>query len=386
MGVSDTVARPRVGARVRICSIRCSGIPIAWAADRYNRRNIIAAGLAFWSLMTSLTGWVASIWQLAVVRFLMGAGEACGLAPSNSMIADMFRKERRALALSIFGTGSSLAYIVFFPILGAIGELYGWRQMFVFAGVPGILLSLVFYLTVREPERTGGPAQAQRLLSNDPRGIFADLGFLFRTPAYLYLLAASTFMGLNVFAASIWTPTFLERVHGLSIGTIASIIGPIRGIFGFAGLLLGGFLIDRLIRRSPHWRVTVPGLACLILAPVEVAFLLSEPKWIWLTAFAASAALTLVHQGPLFALVMEVVPSRMRAIAIATLVLSSGLLGQAGGPLIVGALNDWLGPTMGQGAIRYSMLIIAVTAALSGLLILMAGRHLEDGRAKAAEV
>ena len=131
------------------------GVPIAWLADRWNRRNIIAAGFAFWSLMTLLTGWVANIWQLAMARFLMGAGEACGLAPSNSMISDLFRKERRALALSIFGASSSITFVVFFPILGTVGEAYGWRQMFVLAGAPGVLLAMVFALTVREPKRSG---------------------------------------------------------------------------------------------------------------------------------------------------------------------------------------------------------------------------------------
>lgn len=380
MAVSDTVLG-LVSGLAFVLFYSLLGVPIAWLADRWNRRNIIAIGFAFWSLMTLLTGWVANIWHLAAARFLMGAGEACGLAPSNSMISDLFRKERRALALSIFGAASSIAFVVFFPILGAIGEAYGWRQMFVVAGVPGILLALIFYLTVREPERTGSVTAAEARALRDPRSIFADLAFLFRSPAYLYLLAASTFMGLNVFAASVWTPTFLERVHGLSMGTIASIIGPIRGIFGLAGVLIGGFMIDRLMRRSPHWRVTLPALACLLLAPVEVVFLLADEQRLWMAAFAASAFLTLVHQGPLFALVMEVATSRMRALAIATLVLFSGLLGQAAGPLIVGMTNDALAPTVGVTAIRYSMLIIAVTAILAGLMIWHAGRHLEHGRA-----
>jgi hypothetical protein len=127
--------------------------------------------------------------------------------------------------------------------------------------------------------------------------------------------------------------------------------------------------------------VTLPALACLLLAPVEVVFLQAEAQWLWVAAFAASAFLTLIHQGPLFALVMEVVTSRMRALAIATLVLFSGLLGQAAGPLIVGRMNDALMPTVGVTAIRYSMLIIAVTAVLAGAMILLAGRHIENGRA-----
>jgi MFS family permease len=380
MAVSDTVLG-LVSGLAFILFYSLLGVPIAWLADRWNRRTIIATGFAFWSLMTLLTGWVANIWQLAAARFLMGAGEACGLAPSNSMISDLFRKERRPLALSIFGAASSIAFMVFFPILGAIGEAYGWRQMFAAAGLPGILLALIFFLTVREPKRTGSAPKEQAWGRPSLSSLFTDLALLFRTPAYLYLLAASTFMGLNVFAASVWTPTFLERVHGLSMGSVASIIGPIRGIFGLAGVLFGGFMIDRLMRRSPRWRVTLPAVACLLLAPVEVVFLLAGAQWLWMAAFAASAFLTLIHQGPLFALVMEVVPSRMRALAIATLVLFSGLLGQAAGPLIVGMANDAMGSTVGVTAIRYSMLIIAVTAALAGVMIKLSGRHLEPVRA-----
>ena len=378
MAVSDTVLG-LVSGLAFVLFYSLLGVPIAWLADRWNRRNIIALGFAFWSLMTLLTGWVANIWQLAVARFLMGAGEACGLAPSNSMISDLFRKERRALALSIFGTGSSIAFVVFFPILGAIGEAYGWRRMFIAAGLPGIVLALIFLLTVREPGRTGSITSAETRALRNPRTLFADLAFLFRSPAYLYLLAASTFMGLNVFAASVWTPTFLDRVHGLSMGSVASIIGPIRGICGLAGVLIGGLMIDRLMRRAPHWRITLPALACLLLGPVEVVFLLAEPQWLWVAAFAASAFLTLIHQGPLFALVMEVASSRMRALAIATLVLFSGLLGQAVGPVAVGMANDALAATVGVTAIRYSMLIIALTAILAGLMILLSARHLERG-------
>src|SRR5688500_4246605 len=194
MGVSDT-ALGLVGGLAFVLFYSLLGVPIAWLADRWNRRNIIAIGFAFWSLMTLLTGWVASIWQLAAARFLMGAGEACGLAPSNSMISDLFRKERRALALSIFGTGSSIAFVVFFPILDLVGQTYGWRQMFVFAGLPGIILAALFFLTVREPERRGSVTPAEVRALRHPRTLLADLAFLFRSPAYLYLLAASTFMG-----------------------------------------------------------------------------------------------------------------------------------------------------------------------------------------------
>lgn len=379
MRVSDT-ALGLVSGFAFLLFYSLAAVPIGWLADRSNRRNIVAFGFAFWSLMTVLTGAVATIWQLAATRFLMGAGESCGLAPSNSITSDLFRKERRALAYSLFGTANSIALIVFFPALGLVGQHYGWRAMFVAAGAAGLVLSAVFFLTVPEPKRTGVSPE------REPAGgsLLADLRELLRLRGYLALVTTAMLMGLNVFAASVWTPTFLQRVHGLSLAEVASTIGPIRGMFGVAGVLLGGFAIDRLTRRAAHWRVTIPAAACLLLGPVEVVFLLSDSYWLWLAAFAASSFLMLVHQGPLFALIMEVVPARLRALAIAALLLCSALLGQAVGPLVVGAANDALAPTLGPQAIRYSLLVIAVTAVLAGFCILLAGKWIARDELKSA--
>lgn len=372
MQVSDT-ALGLVSGFAFLLFYSLLAVPIGWLADRSNRRNIIAVGFAFWSLMTLLTGWVASIWQLAGARFLMGAGEACGLAPSNSMISNLFRKERRPLAFSLFGTANSISLMIFFPVLGVIGQRWGWRAMFLTAGAAGLALSIAFFATVREPERTGERPNS----AADADTLLGGLRQLARLRSYLALVVTAMLMGLNVFAASVWTPMFLHRVHHLSLAEIASTIGPIRGVFGMAGVLAGGFAIDRLIRRAGHWRVTIPAAACLLLGPVEVVFLMTDTPWLWLAALAASAFLTLMHQGPLFAIVMEVVPAQLRALAIASLLLCSALLGQAVGPLVVGAANDALAPTLGAEAIRYSMLVIAVTAVLAGGAILLAGRWIE---------
>lgn len=354
------------------------GIPIAWAADRWSRRNIIAIGFGFWSLMTALTGFVANIWQLAIARFLMGAGEACGLAPSNSMLSDLFRKERRPLAFSIFGTSSALAFIVFFPIAGWVLQHHGWRAMFFVAGLPGIILALLFVMTVKEPARgakeagKGGAATV---------GFRETVGFLLGSRAYLAMIAGAMLMGANLFAASAWTPTFLQRVHGLTMVDIASSIGPLRGVLGAAGVLAGGLLIDRFAKYDDKLRVRLPAIACLLVGPAEVLMLLGESQLAWMTGYGLTSFLTLIHQGPIFAAAVSVAKVRMRAVAVAILVFSASMLGQALGPLFVGTLNDLLAPSFGQVAIRYSMLILVFTAIAAGLLFWIAGRWIEaDGR------
>jgi MFS family permease len=96
------------------------------------------------------------------------------------------------------------------------------------------------------------------------------------------------------------------------------------------------------------------------------------------TGFALTSFLTLLHQGPIFAAVITVTPLRMRALAISLLVLSSSLVGQVLGPLLVGFLSDRLAPLHGAMAIRYSLLSLSVCAIIAGLSFWGAGRSVPN--------
>lgn len=363
MAVSDT-ALGLVSGLAFVVIYSLLGIPIGWAADRYSRRSIIAVGLAFWSAMTAATGWVTNIWQLAAARFLMGAGEATSTAPANSMIADLFPAARRPLALALYGTAATISYAALFPLAGWIAEQYGWRTMFMAAGVPGLLLAGLFVLTVREPARTAPPPSRELSPSGS---LMRDIRELFANRCFVWIFAGVTFMGANVWAAGAWTPTFFARVHGMGMAEAAAAIGPARGIFGAAGILAGGFLVDRMRAGSLSWRVGLPALACLATGPAEVLFLLGESTAAWFTGFALTSFFTLIHQGPIYAAVVNIVGERRRALGVAMVLLGASLIGNIVGPGAVGVLNDLLAPSLGLEAIRYSMLLIALTPILAAL-------------------
>jgi MFS family permease len=346
------------------------GVPIASLADRSNRRNIIAVGFGFWSLMTVVTGWVANGWQLAFCRFLMGAGEAASLAPSQSMIADRFSPARRPLALSIFTASSALNSLMFMPIAGWTAATYGWRAAFHLAGLAGLILAGLFYLTVREPERRysgiAPPAAVPMLQA---------IRTLARLPAYLWLLGGGAFMGGGLYASATWLTTMLVRVHGFSIVEVASIITPLGGIAGALGIVATGWLADRLGRRDIGWRLWVPAGVCFLCVPAYLAFLLGDIRWVWGCGLGVVFALQAAYQGPTFAAVISMAPESMRAVSISIMVLFTGLVGQIFGPLIVGMLSDALAASQGVNAIRYSMLVVALCTLLGGTCFLMASRY-----------
>lgn len=356
------------------------GVPIARLADRSSRRNILGFGLIFWSLMTTLTGFVTNVWQLAATRFLMGAGEACGVAPSNAMVSDMFSKARRSLVVAILSSGSSIAFVVFFPIVGWLVDHHGWRATFIAAGIPGLVLALLLFATVREP------ARAAASTPQEGRESFIETAlFLFGSRAFARTVAGGAFMGISLYASSVWNPMFLVRVHGLSLTEVGGVIGPLRGLAGLSGVLFGGWLAGRLGRRDPRWHLATPGIACLLVLPAELVFLLSGPIVLSLAGLAVAQFCTSMHLGPVYAACMGVARPRMRATAAALFLLIANLVGQVLGPLIVGYLNDVLHASYGDLAIRYSLIVGAVCAALGGAVLISASRTLERDSRRAGE-
>jgi len=356
------------------------GVPIAWLADRWSRRNVIAIGFAFWSLMTALTRFVADIWQLAIARFLVGAGEACGIAPSNSMIADLFREPRRPLALAVFGLASSLAAIVFYPLIGWTGQHYGWRGMFTASGVPGLVLAVVFFFTVTEPARN--MTEGRRTLPPSV-SLPGSVHYLLGSRTYLLILIGAMFMGASVYAGSTWNAMYLTRVHHLPIAAVAASIGPLQGICGGAGILLGGFLSDVLGRRDERWLLRLPAAMCLLAAPAEVLFLFGGNRPAWMIGFGLMSFFALAHQAPIFAAAMSTARAGMRAVAISMLVLASGLLGQIIGPLLVGVLNDHLQQSLGDSAVRYSLLLVAFCLSAASFAFVAAISHFSKDKQRA---
>jgi MFS family permease len=343
------------------------GVPIASLADRSNRRNIVGIGFAFWSLMTAITGWVGTGWQLAACRFLMGAGEAAGSAPSQAIIAAKFSEAKRPLAVSIFTASTAISSLLFMPAAGWIASTYGWRAAFHVSGAVGIVLAAVFFLTVPEPPRR--PASA-----GEPPAVpmFRAIRALLAIPAYRWLVGGAALMGGSLYGMATWMTAMLVRVHALSIVEVASIVTPLGGVAGLFGIVGTGWLAVRLGRRDPRWRLWVPALICFVCVPGYVAFLLADQWAVWVAGLAVVFAFQGAYQGPIYAGALSMAPEGMRAVSISVPVLCSGLAGQVFGPLIIGMLNDALAGTYGDFAVRYSLLVAGLCTLLGGLCFLAA--------------
>jgi predicted MFS family arabinose efflux permease len=354
------------------------GIPLARLADRTTRRTVIAVGVAVWSAMTALTGLAQAFWQLLILRMGVGIGEAAGAPASHSLISDYFEPSRRATALSVYSIGVYAGIMFGYFAAGWIGENFGWRWTFVAVGLPGLGLAALVRWSVREPPRSG-PVTAESWVD--------VLLYLGSKPAFVMLMIAASLHALAAYSAVIWTPTFLGRVHGMSLSQVGLWLGGVSGIGGAIGTLAGGTLADRLGRRDARWYGWIAAIAAFGSVPAAALYLLAESGAATLWAYLVFIILVGAYNGPLHAMNQFLAKPRMRAMAVAIHLLVVNSIGGALGPWLVGRLSDTLRPDYGEDGIRYSMLAaIGVSAFLAGVFYLIASVTLRKGIAEADEV
>src|SRR6185369_7543778 len=231
------------------------GIPFGRLADRSSRKNMIAAGLAVWSLFSGLTGFATGFWSLFLCRLMVGVGEATFGPAALSLLSDFFPPQRRASVQSIYASGITVGAGCAFLLGGWIGFKYGWRTAFYFLGFPGLFFAALVYLL--KEQRRG------RTEVSPPKYLRDDWKLLFRSKPLRYHYAGYSLYALAANSLTIWGPTFFTRAHGYSIKTLGIVAGLTSLTSGIPFTLLGGFLSDRLRRHGPGGRMRLGAVASL---------------------------------------------------------------------------------------------------------------------------
>ena len=130
-----------------------AALPAGWLIDRLDRRALLSATAAIWSLLTMAGATAQNFLTLVLARMGVGATEAPASPGSLSLIGDMFPKERRTTAISLYYAGTATGQMITFLVGGWLLLHFSWRALFLIAGVPGLILALLLFFTCREPKR-----------------------------------------------------------------------------------------------------------------------------------------------------------------------------------------------------------------------------------------
>jgi len=300
-------------------------------ADRYSRRLIISLGAFAWSGATLLTAITHSYDALLIRHTLVGVGEASFVTISPTVVADLFPESVRGRVLGFFYLAIPVGFALGYPIGGYFGTHYGWRVPFLLAGFPGFVLGALVLL-----------------LPDPPRGQFDSLketperrsvSGLVRNPAFL---TATFGMAMMTFAQGgllVWMPTFLSRMRGYTLLQANNLFGVILAIDGTIASLAGGWLGDRLLRRTRSAYYLVSAASMGLGIPVMMIALFNRgPAMV--PGIAVAGFLLLLNTAPLNAAVINSVGAHIRATAIAVNLFVIHFLGDAFSPWLIGKVSD----------------------------------------------
>ncbi|ORE90453.1 MFS transporter [Aurantimonas sp. 22II-16-19i] len=358
-------------------------IPAGALADRFDRRRIVMVALAVWSLGTLACALATSFPALVGGRMIVGLGQAALVPAAASLIADGFGPGGMGRPIAVFTSaatlGRGMALLAGGLLLGLIGDglfsavpLQPWRIVFLMSLGLNVA-AFAWFCTVVEPARTlrrAGPPPLRTTLADRWRLYLAYFG-----------CAAATILLVQVVAA--WAPTLLVRGFDLTPAGSGLIFGPIVIVFGPAGNVAGGWLIDRLARRGDAGAPALVVALALVAAMIAGATAcLAEDLGV---AIAALAATTFALGGATpvgLVAVQRLTPASLRGRMTGGFILGVTLISLGIGPVMVG----WLSETIftGRTGLAHALLATLCVVSALGAAAAVVARSLETGDAAAA--
>lgn len=272
-------------------------------------------------------------------RVMVGLGEASYATISPSLISDSYGPAKRNSALTIFYVAIPVGAALGTIIGGYIAAHWGWRHAFIWAGAPGLLLALVM-LPFAEPQRGQAEGRANEAAKKPTAG---DIARLFCIPDYLLVVLGYTAYTFALGAFGHWGPTFLNRVHGVSVEQAGGFFGGVLVVAGLVGTMIGGFAASAWQKRNPAGYAWTLGLAVLVAVPLAFAAFLVPARFLSMVCLAAAMFVLFLPTGPVNTLILETVPINLRASAMAVSIFMIHLLGDMWSPKIVGRIADATG-------------------------------------------
>jgi MFS family permease len=237
-----------------------------YLADRFSRRLTICSSLFAWSLITFLTGHVATYEGLLWTRTLMGVSEAFYIPAALALIADYHIGPTRSRAVGFHQMGIYLGVILGgFAGYAADSPLIGWQFAFQAIGIVGIVYAIPLLMFLRDVPRVSVLNEIQSKPS-----VLTAIKELLRNPSFLLLVGYFTLPALAGWVVRDWMPSILKDSFQIGQG-LAGVSATIywQGAAIFAAVA-GGLLADRWMERNIRGRIYVSATGMGLIIPALI--------------------------------------------------------------------------------------------------------------------
>ena len=343
-----------------------AAVLLAMVSDRWGRQRMISLAVTLWSVATALTGAAGSYLTLILARLSVGVGQGGYGPPAVATLTEVFPDAYRARAVAVHEVGLMLGSAAGYLLGGLVGEAMGWRVSFFLAGLPGLLLAWLIWRL-----RPGSPAISSSragLHLPIPQSAIDTLRQILTVPTMRIVYASGVLFYLAAGGLVFWLPTFMQRFHGYTLASATAVGGAAQVVIGVAGVLVGSWLGDRLVRRHPGGRLLTMSLGLAAASPLAIVALLTPNRSLFLVTAGLGLffyAFNFPCMGPQ---IHDLTLPESRATAMAVYLLFSHYLGNLPAAPLIGWLSD------NVRDLRIGMVTMAAMGFLAALLMLWGAR------------
>ena len=272
----------------------------------------------------------------------------------------MFPARTRSTVLGAFLAAALVGSVVGTVLGGIISERWGWRAGFGVAGIPGLILAVLFLAIVRDYRTVALPSMP-RAGGRASMSAGAIVALLLRRRTAIVTCIGAGLQLVMVSATYAWMPSYLNRVYGFAPDRAGIATGVVI-LMGGVGAVLCSVVADRMTMRFARARLYVAAIASVTTAAVMyIAFARVPPSDAQLALIVAGATMMTGTVGPVAAVVIEVIHPALRATAASILALTQNLFGLAAGPLLTGFLSDAYGLPVALSVVPSFCVLAAAT-------------------------
>ncbi|MDX1496182.1 MAG: MFS transporter [Salinisphaeraceae bacterium] len=328
------------------------GIPLARWADVGNRKTVVSVCLVIWSGMTALGGLAQNFLTLFLTRIGVGIGEAGAVPPTHSLASNYYPPDKHGKVASVLSFAALIGSFAGVIAGGEILKATDWRITLMAVGIPGLILAVFCFLTLREPRELTRVPKPSEVFDAESRGVIKHL---FKTPTYFQLLITFAVISFFTLGMPAFAIPFFQRSFDLEVNIATRSYGSAALVSTLLGTILAGIIVDRLAKRDVAWKLRMPGLACVVATPIMALALLAPDVKTCVILYAVANTLVFMALPALYSAVYGVAPDHQRGMAIALLGLVTNLIGLGLGPVFIGGLSDALNPMFGTDSLRYAL-------------------------------
>lgn len=312
-----------------------SGPLAGFVVDRIRRKSAVVGALLFWSVVCSATALSRTFRQLLFFRTAEGLGESLYHPASISLLGDYHGPATRSRALGIVQTSVYAGTIGGGYWAASMAERHGWRFSFVVLGALGCLLAVVLAVMLREPVRGASDLPGLRA---EPRPALLVLANIVRNKTVLCLMAAFACANFGAMVLLSWMPLYLYTRFHLGLGRAALDATVYPQMASILGALCGGYLADRLARKTIRGRMIIQASGLFLIAPFVVAAGLTASHLLLVCLLGCWGFCKGIYDANIFAAAIDFVHPADRGATTGLMNCVGWLLGGGAAPYAIGLL------------------------------------------------